>query len=370
MKVSVVGAGIMGLCTAWAIARQGHQVSVFEQGEIPNPLASSCDRHRLIRYPYGNMAGYTRMVRDAYAAWDLLWQDIGHTLYIETGTLALAGTDAKWVEDSAAMLPELGIPMQRLTPDEVVKKCPFLKTTSLEWALFTPTGGALLADKILSALADYLPGQGVALHSHTLVTEIDPIDGCLQLQNGDKVSADTIVVAAGPWVSRLVPEMGDRVTPSRQVVLYLEPPSQHRDLWVRSPMLLDIYGQAKDEGFYAVPPVGRIPMKVSDHCFTLEGNPDGDRQVTEAEIMALRNICQKRIEDFEQYQSTVAKSCFYTVEPEEKFILEKIEKAWVLTGFSGHGFKFGALMGKAVAETISGLKEPAELSHWASGLTI
>ena len=126
--------------------------------------------------------------------------------------------------------------------------------------------------------------------------------------------------------------------------------------------------QAEAEGFYAVPPVGGTQMKISDHCFSLQGNPDGDREVTEAEIMALRNICQKRIQDFEQYQSTVAKSCFYTVEPEEKFIIEKIEKAWVLTGFSGHGFKFGALMGQAVADAISGLKEPAEVSRWASGL--
>lgn len=140
------------------------------------------DRHRLIRYPYGNMAGYGRIVADAYTAWDLLWQEIGHSLYIETGTLALAGTDAKWVENSAAMLPQLGIPMQRLTP----------KATSLEWALFTPTGGVLLADKILTSLAEYLPHQGVALHSHTVVTEIDPANGCLQLENGDKACETSV----------------------------------------------------------------------------------------------------------------------------------------------------------------------------------
>ena len=101
-----------------------------------------------------------------------------------------------------------------------------------------------------------------------------------------------IVVAAGPWVSRLVAEMGDRVTPSRQVVLYLEPPLEHRNLWGRSPMVLDIQGE---EIFYAVPPVGGTQMKVAEHRFNLHNNPFGDRDVTEAEIIALRNICQKRI---------------------------------------------------------------------------
>ena len=40
MKVIVVGAGVMGLCTAWGLAREGHDVDVMEQAELPNPLAS------------------------------------------------------------------------------------------------------------------------------------------------------------------------------------------------------------------------------------------------------------------------------------------------------------------------------------------
>ena len=49
MKAIVVGGGIMGLATAWALAREGHAVELFEQGPLPNPLASSMDEHRLIR---------------------------------------------------------------------------------------------------------------------------------------------------------------------------------------------------------------------------------------------------------------------------------------------------------------------------------
>ena len=73
MKAIIVGGGIMGLATAWALARDGHEVELFEQGPLPNPLASSMDEHRLIRHPYGDHRGYARMIDDAYAAWDLLW---------------------------------------------------------------------------------------------------------------------------------------------------------------------------------------------------------------------------------------------------------------------------------------------------------
>jgi glycine/D-amino acid oxidase-like deaminating enzyme len=50
VRVIIVGGGIMGLCTAWALQRAGHRAALYEQGPIPNPLASSTDHHRLIRY--------------------------------------------------------------------------------------------------------------------------------------------------------------------------------------------------------------------------------------------------------------------------------------------------------------------------------
>src|SRR5690349_17942381 len=99
MKVTVVGAGIMGMSVAWALARDGHQVSVYEQTQIPNPLGSSVDQHRLIRFPYGNELGYTRMVADAYWAWEQLWSDLGKQLYIQTGTLVLASAEKNWIRD-------------------------------------------------------------------------------------------------------------------------------------------------------------------------------------------------------------------------------------------------------------------------------
>ena len=34
----VLGAGIMGLCTAWALARAGHRVSVYDPAPGPAPL--------------------------------------------------------------------------------------------------------------------------------------------------------------------------------------------------------------------------------------------------------------------------------------------------------------------------------------------
>ena len=88
----ILGAGIMGLSAAWALSRQGWAVHVVEQDPVPNPRGSSVDHHRLIRHAYGAQAGYMRMVDPAYAAWALLWRDLGETLYEPTGVLAVSAS--------------------------------------------------------------------------------------------------------------------------------------------------------------------------------------------------------------------------------------------------------------------------------------
>jgi glycine/D-amino acid oxidase-like deaminating enzyme len=59
--------------------------------------------------------------------------------------------------------------------------------------------------------------------------------------------------------------------------------------------------------------------------------------------------------------------CRYGNEPAQRFILRKRGSAWVLTGCSGHGFKFGPLMGEALAEAATGRRDPAVLARWAAG---
>ena len=39
----------------------------------------------------------------------------------------------------------------------------------------------------------------------------------------------------------------------------------------------------------------------------------------------------------------------------------------MLAGFSGHGFKFGAVIGEMLATTVDGARAPAALTDWAAG---
>lgn len=366
MKAIVIGGGIMGLATAWGLARDGHAVELFEQGPLPNPLASSMDEHRLIRHPYGDHTGYARMIDSAYAAWDLLWRDLGQRLYAATGTLALTGNGETWAERSAATLAGIGKAMKELRLDELPRRFPQLDASGVERAFWMDSGGVLFAQDIVTALARHLAGRpNVALHANTPVRTVDLEHGRIVTEAGARHDADVVVVAAGAWVGRLL-ATGRRLVPSRQVVIYFDLPADQRAIWAKHPMVIDKTGEV---GLYLVPPAEGRGLKIGDHVFSRTGDPQAEREAHEQEMQPLLRRCSSLIRDFARWRVDRLKVCFYTVTEDERFVVEQQgSKGWLMSPCSGHGFKFGAVMGLELARTIAGARDPAAHARWAAGL--
>jgi glycine/D-amino acid oxidase-like deaminating enzyme len=366
MKAIIVGGGVMGLGTAWGLAREGHRVELFEQGGLPNPLASSVDEHRLIRHPYGDRAGYARMIDPAFAAWNLLWRELGATLYAPTGTLALTGNGADWAERSARTLAGIGRPMTELTLSDLRRRFPQLKADGVERAFWLDAGGVLFAQDIVASLARHLQNNPhVRLHPNTQVRTVDLEHGRITAINGATHGADVVVVAAGAWIGRLLP-LGKRLVPSRQIVIYFRLPEEQRAAWAKGPTIIQKTG---DVGLYFVPPMDGRGFKVGDHGFSLSGDPDGNREAREEEVQPLLDRCRGLFKGFDSWRTDRVKACFYTVTEDERFVVEKQgDKGWVMSPCSGHGFKFGALMGLELARTIASERDPAAHARWAAGL--
>lgn len=367
MRTIIIGGGIMGLATAWGLTRHGHEVELFEQGPLPNPLASSMDEHRLIRHPYGDQVGYARMIDDAYAAWDVLWTDLGEVLHVPTGTLALTGNGVDWASQSAKTLASIGKPMTELAIAELPRRFPLLDSQGVEHAFWIETGGVLLAQDIVTALVRHLESQPRArLHANMRVQSVDPERGRIVVEGGAVRAGDVIVVAAGAWAPRLLPGLAARVAPSRQIVVYFDLPAEQRSAWASGPMIIEKTG---DVGLYLVPPVAGRGLKVGDHEFSRIGDPAANRDAQEAEIRPLLDRCRRLLRGFDRWRTKRLKVCFYSVTDDERFVVEKQgANGWVMSPCSGHGFKFGALMGLELARTIVDGRDATAHARWASGL--
>ena len=71
MKVAVVGAGVMGCATAWALRERGAEVTVHEQFELDHDRGSSHGRTRIFRVAYPE-PDWVRFAQEAYAGWQEL----------------------------------------------------------------------------------------------------------------------------------------------------------------------------------------------------------------------------------------------------------------------------------------------------------
>ncbi len=367
MKLVVVGGGIMGLAAAHAVATTGHEVELIEQGALPNPLASSWDPSRLIRYTYGAKHGYAAMVRDAFAANDALFRALASDLYVETGTLILVrGTDPD-AEASRASLEALDVPHEVLDTAAVAARFRPLVTDDLTWALHTPTGGVIRARALLDALvADLAERADVRLHPHRRVAAIDADEGVVTDAAGSGIAGDRVLVTAGPWLADLMPALAEHARPSRQIALDVELEPAAQAAWNGMPMVLDGVA-SRGSGFYAVPPVGGLALKIGDHSFSLAGHPDRDRPPSSDERARILALARRRLRHDGDLRLLEARSCFYTVAPQERFVARERGRALVLTGFSGHGFKFGALVGNMVARWLDGRVTTAPLARWLAG---
>ncbi|MBR0677766.1 FAD-dependent oxidoreductase, partial [Roseomonas alkaliterrae] len=169
------------------------------------------------------------------------------------------------------------------------------------------------------------------------------------------------------WAPRLLPAaLAPRVVASRQILVLLEPPPQHRAAWEAAPMLLDL---AEDGGFYAVPPVAGTPLKIGDHRFSRQGDAEADpRAATAAEAEEILAFARPRLRDAAAYRVLDARACYYDVEEGERFVVEPLApRCLVMSGFSGHGFKFGPVLGLALAAAAADASLLAALPGWAAG---
>lgn len=350
MSVIVVGAGVSGFSTAWALVKRGVAVTLIEQGPIPNPLSASGDQHRIIRRAYGGQGGYQRRIGDAYSAWDALWEDLGEKHLVDTGFLLLSQISGDEGETYLTGLKEGGYPVDEMTPEETAERFPFVDPKTIRFGGFSSEGGVLLCQKIAAGVRNWLINAGADVREHTKVTAVNSSAGEVTLESGEVLRADHVVVTAGAWAPGLLPGLTHELTTYRTAVVYLEPPADLKAAWENGPTVLDI-GGAPDG--YVLPPVPGTGLKFGAGVHKYKCLPDQDRKAREGEGEIIRNLFSPPFARIEEYTVTDVVTCAYTFTKDEHFFVKTEDKVTLVSACSGHGYKFGAVVGQKIAEGVT-----------------
>lgn len=361
MDIVVVGAGISGLATAWSLTKRGHQVTLLEQGPIPNPRAASGDHHRIIRRAYPAATGYGRAITEAYDAWDELWADLGASHHDPRGFLCVSRAPGDEAERCREGLEAGGFPFESMSARESVERWPFLKEDTIRYGYFSTEGGALHCRRIAADLVTWLRAQGAGVRDHALVAAVDADLGRVTLSTGEVIAAELVIVTAGAWVLKLFPELAGDLATYRTAVVYLEPPADLAEDWETAPVILDVGGQVDG---YIVPPSGGAGLKFGTGLHKAPtSDADLDRVPVPGEGELVRNQFAEPIARIEEYAVNDVVTCAYTFTADERFFAQERARALIVSACSGHGYKFGAAVGRRVADYAE-TRDERKLKAW------
>lgn len=315
MRVAVVGAGINGVAAAYALARGGDEVTLFEQFRLGHTRGSSHGAARIFRLAYPE-AEWVRLAQESLAGWRALEEDCGESLLELNGLVELAPPG---VEGSRAALEACGARFEETA---------FPGFDG--FALFQPDAGIVRADLAHRAFLEGALRRGARLVEDTRVEHLDALE------------ADVVVVTAGPWVRSLIPDLP--VTPVRETVCYFA-------LDGATPSVIEL-GTERGEGFYALhePDVG---LKAGLHHSGTPADPDGEGEPDPTVVALLCDWVAARFPAVDPEPLRVD-TCFYTNADDERFVLERRGRVVVGSACSGHAFKFAPAVGERLAALARG----------------
>ncbi len=365
--IVIVGAGIVGLSTAYSLLTQGiRNVTILEQEVVDHARSSSHGFSRLLRFEYGPDAFYSNMVRLSLKRWKNLEQVVERTLYTSTGLLMLGNDDDTFTQSSYHVVRGLGLPAEELSKEACRLRFPQFNTQPYNLSIYNHEAGILHASTCLQTLRDLILDFGGEIYESCRVTRITndsqllPIR--LHLSSGQEIIADRLVLAAGSWIHRLLAHLHLPVRMTRQYLLYFSglPVSAYGTGAFPSFIAGDIYGFPIHQGCNGW-------IKATSHAFGVPIDPDNvtpqDDQVIAKISMQLREL----LPELNHAQIARVDSCMYDVSPDEDFILDRLPsdpRIIFATGLSGHGFKFGVLLGELLSSMVCDTVPPVPLERF------
>lgn len=350
--VVVVGAGVMGSATAYWLSRSGKRVALLDKHAPAHPAAASGDESRAVRFQYRGQDVYTEMVADAVELWKGFDCEFQTDFYRPQGTLFLQTVPNHPSTTSGYEgLRRLGYKPRWLDGTDLQRHFP--QFANVDSGYFTEgLGGYLAAGPATRALAQAAAENGASVHAGAEIVEVrESLERVSAVVTRDRrvFEAEAFIFAMGSWTEKLLPDLPLSVRSTAARLHYIQPADA---VSYSFPRLVPF--AVVDTLFYGFPVHWRGSMKIADDEVGEVFDPDCDREYEDPAALAkLRGFLGTHMPDLVDATVSYSKTCTYAMTSDTDFVIDYLPgrtNAIVATGFSGHGFKFGILIGQILTD--------------------
>ncbi|ETN39201.1 uncharacterized protein HMPREF1541_05424 [Cyphellophora europaea CBS 101466] len=400
-KVIIIGAGIFGLSTALALAERypSTQVIVVDRLTPPVPDGTSVDTTRCIRSDYADPI-YRRL---AELAQDKIMNDADLQPYVfqQGMTFVCDGRPSRFTDvwqrqaERARMNPNSAESTSR---EEVFQRIhgkdrlpPELSALEgkADWCQAYTNLSAAFIDAKESVQVYYNRCQArpsINFRCGSAVMQIDVINQAatgVTLENGEKLEAGLVVVAAGAWSNKLV-SLGTRVHPIGHEVVWFKVTPEEEERWKHMSITTNMstglnifppyHGEVKvlrrSPGYInsiSVPhPDDQSKVLHISHPRTAVDSPT-DVIPADAELSIRQNL-REIMPPLADRPFDRSKICWISTTPTSDFLVaphRSIAGIHLATGGSAHAWKFLPIIGDLIVDSVEGTLAPDLVDKWS-----
>ena len=361
----MVGAGINGVVAAIELRKRGYEVALIDPGPLPHPLAASTDISKAVRAAYGADEDYTALAEQSREIWRQWNVEFGVELYHEIGFLFMRQRSMQpgdFEYESFKVLERRGHRIERISSKQLLERFPAWNGERYPDGFLDLEAGYAESGRVVATLIQRAKSLGVELHQTTKFRDLDETGGRVKgilLENGEKIAADTVVMAVGAWTPYALPFTRNFFRASGQPVFHLKP--EKPELF--TPERFPIFGaDISTTGYYGFPLNRDGVVKIANHGCGREMSPDSpERAVTKEEENKMRQFLSDSFPGLADAPIVFTRICLYCDTHDGNFWIapdpERPELI-IAAGDCGHGFKFAPVLGEIIADAVEGKSNP------------
>ncbi|WP_328531360.1 FAD-binding oxidoreductase [Nocardioides sp. NBC_00368] len=347
----IIGGGLIGLAIARSLTDRGlSDVLVLERHQLAG--GGTGKSSGIVRAHYG-VPSIAAMAWRSLPVFERLGAEVG---FRQVGYSVIVGEEnIEPLKANIATHQGLGVDVDLIDNDRLSQLWPMMNTEDVALAAYEPRGGFADATQLALHFGQVARQQGARIRQNTsvarILTEGDKATG-VELDDGEVIEADLVVVAAGWWSKKLLGDLDVDfpVEAYRSELLIVDAGEPLPDLPVVSDLVSLQYCRLEGSGQFLV---GN-----SDHADFQKKfvDPDSYSNIAgEASIMKYAEKVMHRFPGFPEPSVTHTYAGVYDVPPDWNPVIAPVgglDGLVLCAGFAGHGFKISPAVGDLVADLV------------------